>query len=110
MDFSKEEVTVKYRVKQAECKCCGREFDESEFGEEREFDLCVKGFFEWSDFSDDDLKYFPLGDLPTMVRAWAYNTIHFYALSLEDILKIEESELKKITELIKKEIERLKSK
>ncbi|KGR88417.1 hypothetical protein [Lysinibacillus odysseyi] len=108
MDINKEPIIVKYRKKQNECKCCGRPFTESEFGELREFEVTMKKFFEWTNWSKEDLKDVYLEDLDQMVSEWLYDTINFYACDMEDVLLIDKSEGKRIVQIVKSEVGRLK--
>ena len=110
MDVNKEPIIVKYRKKQDECRCCGRPFTESEFGELREFEVTIKGLFEWADWTDsENLENIYVEDLDGTVHEWLYDTIHFYACSFEDSLIIDKSEGERILQIIKQEIERLKA-
>lgn len=121
MDISNEPIVVNYQKKPTECRCCGRAFDndESDYGAVKQFEITVSGFFEWTDWGDEerfkDQVSFYEGELlyedelePT-VEEYVYSTISFYACNSEDILKIEQDEIKKVYEAVKGEVIRLLS-
>lgn len=98
MKVSSEIITIKYQTAKEYCSCCSREFDIPEFGEVREFDVTLKSFFEWADWSseyevDDE-------DVAETVREYLFDTISFYALSGTEILKICEGEEWKVIDLV----------
>jgi len=100
----KTTVVVKYQTKPEECRCCGRPFENSEYGKEREFTLNINDFFEWSmiDLEDkEELQYVMDEDVEISVSDWVYETVSFYAISHTDILKIEQTEYDKVTPIIK---------
>ncbi|MCH7322581.1 hypothetical protein LZ480_11825 [Solibacillus sp. MA9] len=45
---------VKYQKKQTECRCCGRDFYESDLNLEmlKKFEVTVNGFFKWTEKSN----------------------------------------------------------
>lgn len=98
MRLSDEIITVKYQTSKEYCSCCSREFEIPELGEIREFDITLKGFFEWTDWTDETETYDE--DIPDVVEEFLFNTISFFALNQNENLKFCEGEIEKVTKLV----------
>lgn len=56
MKVNNEPIVVNYQKKPTECRCCGRAFDgdESNLSSIKEFEVTVSGFFECSDWTNNE--------------------------------------------------------
>ena len=108
MDISNEKITVKYQTAKEYCSCCSREFEIPEFGEIREFDITLKGLFDWADWKT--LTEVHDDDIAESVSEYIDDTIRFYALNSNEILKVVDGEVNMVTNKLLEEVEKWKKK
>ena len=92
-------IIVKYTKAKTECRCCGRSFENPEYGEEKEFEITLQNVFHWAQWREVEDIYDE--DLEQMVEEYLWDTIHFYACDTEDKLQINEDDVKTIIQMVK---------
>lgn len=102
MEISNEKIIIKYQTAKEYCSCCSREFEIPEFGEVREFDITLRDLFSWADWKNVEDVHDE--DLAESVNEYIYDTIRFYSLNLNEILKIIDGEVDKVTSKVLEEI------
>ncbi len=106
MKISNEKITIKYQTAKEYCSCCSREFEIPEFGEVREFDITLRDLFDWADWKS--LTEVHDDDIAESVNEYIYDTIRFYALNSNEILKLVDGEVDKVTSKVLEEIKTYK--
>lgn len=105
-------VFVKYQTRKESCTCCGRGFEEADFGEERQYEISIDNVLNWADWdldeADEDMLAACEEDTPQIVEEYIYDTINFYALKSNEILRVQPSELQKVKDLVLQQIKKRK--
>lgn len=101
-------VMVKYQTKKESCVCCGRGYEEGDFSEEREFEISLDNVLNWAnwnlDESEEDFLDAYIEDTPQIAEEYIYDTINFYALKSNEILRVQPKDIKKVTDLVLEQI------
>lgn len=105
MNISKESISVPFKVSKESCPCCGRDFDDIQEGEAKQFLVSMEEIFTYMNWSAGDEIYEE--DMVESVDEYLYNTIRFYALKSDETLQIERNEVEKVIAMVKEEIKKL---
>lgn len=91
-------IEVKYRIAQAYCPCCERDFEEEKISDVRVYELSektIEAYDEWKD-------YIKWGDnLNDSIENMLYDELNYYVLGIHDLLRVRDEEINKIADYIK---------
>ncbi|WP_078430463.1 hypothetical protein [Alkalihalobacterium alkalinitrilicum] len=90
-------VTIEYQVRKDICNCCYQRLPESKTSGFREFKFSkenMMSYAQWAEITEDKEEF------EVMVEEFVYETIHFFAVDIDDKLIIDSDEITKVKQFI----------
>lgn len=97
-------ITVQYRTRKDCCSCCGQELKRPQISQIKKFNFSKDICLEWMDKESWRIEKGDEDEFQLIVEEFVYETIDFFAISLDAKILIDDSEFEKVKKFILNEV------